>query len=112
MKTPPYIEKPGRNDPCPCGSGKKYKKCHGETGVPSRNPGTKTDIASVLDQAFAHEKQREKQQGMGRPIISARVGERRFVAVGSEIFASEKWKTFHDFLISYLQIVFGPEWIK
>ena len=24
------VEKtPGRNDPCPCGSGKKYKKCHG-----------------------------------------------------------------------------------
>ena len=22
-------EKAGRNDPCPCGSGKKYKKCHG-----------------------------------------------------------------------------------
>jgi preprotein translocase subunit SecA len=22
--------KVGRNDPCPCGSGKKYKKCHGE----------------------------------------------------------------------------------
>jgi len=22
-------EKTGRNDPCPCGSGKKYKKCHG-----------------------------------------------------------------------------------
>ena len=21
--------KVGRNDPCPCGSGKKYKKCHG-----------------------------------------------------------------------------------
>ena len=20
----------GRNEPCPCGSGKKYKKCHGE----------------------------------------------------------------------------------
>jgi uncharacterized protein len=20
---------PERNDPCPCGSGKKYKKCHG-----------------------------------------------------------------------------------
>jgi preprotein translocase subunit SecA len=20
-------KKPGRNDPCPCGSGKKYKKC-------------------------------------------------------------------------------------
>ena len=23
-------EKVGRNDPCPCGSGKKYKKCHGQ----------------------------------------------------------------------------------
>jgi uncharacterized protein YecA (UPF0149 family) len=21
--------KVGRNDPCPCGSGRKYKKCHG-----------------------------------------------------------------------------------
>jgi uncharacterized protein YecA (UPF0149 family) len=21
--------KVGRNDPCPCGSGKKYKNCHG-----------------------------------------------------------------------------------
>jgi SEC-C motif-containing protein len=21
--------KPGRNDPCPCGSGMKYKRCHG-----------------------------------------------------------------------------------
>ena len=25
-------EKTGRNDPCPCGSGKKYKKCHGAAG--------------------------------------------------------------------------------
>ena len=23
-------EKPKRNDPCPCGSGKKYKKCCGK----------------------------------------------------------------------------------
>jgi preprotein translocase subunit SecA len=23
------VERVGRNDPCPCGSGKKYKKCHG-----------------------------------------------------------------------------------
>jgi preprotein translocase subunit SecA len=29
---PPFVrrgEKVGRNDPCPCGSGKKYKQCHG-----------------------------------------------------------------------------------
>ena len=31
----PYVregQKVGRNDPCPCGSGKKYKRCHGELG--------------------------------------------------------------------------------
>jgi hypothetical protein len=30
--TEPYVRgapKVGRNDPCPCGSGKKFKKCHG-----------------------------------------------------------------------------------
>ncbi len=25
-----FVEKVGRNDPCPCGSGKKYKNCHGK----------------------------------------------------------------------------------
>jgi preprotein translocase subunit SecA len=32
-KTKPIVRetpKVGRNDPCPCGSGKKYKKCHGK----------------------------------------------------------------------------------
>ncbi|HEY5640909.1 MAG TPA: SEC-C metal-binding domain-containing protein, partial [Dehalococcoidia bacterium] len=29
----PSNKKVGRNDPCPCGSGKKYKKCHGGTGA-------------------------------------------------------------------------------
>ena len=28
-------KKVGRNDPCPCGSGKKYKQCHG-AGIPDR----------------------------------------------------------------------------
>jgi preprotein translocase subunit SecA len=31
-KAQPFVrqgEKVGRNDPCPCGSGKKYKQCHG-----------------------------------------------------------------------------------
>jgi len=31
-------EKVGRNDPCPCGSGKKYKKCHGAAGPGTAGP--------------------------------------------------------------------------
>jgi preprotein translocase subunit SecA len=33
--TPIRVPKVGRNDPCPCGSGKKYKKCHGATSAAS-----------------------------------------------------------------------------
>lgn len=29
-KRPVNVKKVGRNDPCPCGSGKKYKNCHGK----------------------------------------------------------------------------------
>jgi uncharacterized protein YecA (UPF0149 family) len=28
--SPVTVDKIGRNDPCYCGSGKKYKKCHGK----------------------------------------------------------------------------------
>ena len=31
MNTIVKPKKIGRNDPCPCGSGKKYKYCHGRT---------------------------------------------------------------------------------
>jgi preprotein translocase subunit SecA len=27
---PKAVPRVGRNDPCPCGSGKKYKHCHGK----------------------------------------------------------------------------------
>jgi preprotein translocase subunit SecA len=31
-KRMPIVAEPkvGRNDPCPCGSGKKFKQCHGK----------------------------------------------------------------------------------
>lgn len=31
-KTPP-VPKVGANEPCPCGSGEKYKRCHGKLGI-------------------------------------------------------------------------------
>jgi hypothetical protein len=30
---PPTEKKVGRNEPCPCGSGKKFKQCHGKPGA-------------------------------------------------------------------------------
>jgi preprotein translocase subunit SecA len=34
---PRRVFKFGRNKPCPCGSGKKYKRCHGVVNYPT-NP--------------------------------------------------------------------------
>ncbi len=34
-KQPVKVQKVGRNDPCPCGSGLKYKKCHGRFEEPT-----------------------------------------------------------------------------
>jgi len=41
--------KVGRNDPCPCGSGRKYKKCHGFTGPESIKRSSPSPIAKVVD---------------------------------------------------------------
>jgi hypothetical protein len=34
---PIHSSKIGRNDPCPCGSGKKYKQCHGRWFILYKN---------------------------------------------------------------------------
>ncbi len=43
----------GRNDPCPCGSGKKYKNCHSGSGSPAKLKYTpKTHTTDDLDTAL------------------------------------------------------------
>ncbi|MDB5775026.1 MAG: hypothetical protein JWP38_1159 [Herbaspirillum sp.] len=39
--------KPGRNDPCPCGSGEKYKKCCGKVIALTPAPAATSAMASV-----------------------------------------------------------------
>ena len=36
LRRPVAVSKVGRNQPCPCGSGKKYKHCHGRFAPPAR----------------------------------------------------------------------------
>ncbi len=65
-----------------------------------------------MRRAEAERKQREKQQVLGKPIISTEVAGNRVVAVGNTIYTSKRWKTFHDFLRQYLIDKLGPEWFK
>src|ERR1700731_4650253 len=83
----------GRNQPCPCGNGKKYKRCHGAY----------TAIASPV---------REKQQGLGRPIVTAKLRHGQMVAVGNRVHLSPTWRTFHDFLRDHLFSLLGKEWLE
>ena len=96
--------KVGRNDPWICGSGKKYKKCC------MNKSAIKDDISLQLAKLQAQQKQIEKQQGLGRSIISIEHNGYRFVAVGNRMCYSKNWKTFHDFLFDNIKFVFGKEW--
>jgi|GEM_PF-256161 hypothetical protein len=102
-------QKIGRNQACPCGSGKKYKKCCYIT----QSPGFSEKIESVTKQKNAEflaiEVQRKQQQGLGRPIISTQLGDKRLVAVGNKLI-SGSYKTFHDFLFDYIKRLFGSKW--
>jgi hypothetical protein len=106
----------GRNAPCPCGSGKKFKHCHGSvnTASPAAMPKLPSDawMQQIIARKEAEHRQREQQQGMGRPIISVDTASGyRIVCVGNRVFYSPKWKTFHDFLRDYPAFLFGEPWM-
>jgi hypothetical protein len=99
------MAKIGRNQPCPCGSGKKYKRCHGSHAeAAARLPAQEAFRAGELI--------RQHQQGHGRPIIATKVADHQIVAVGNTIYYSKNWKTFPDFLASYIIARLGKEWLK
>lgn len=102
--------KPSRNEPCPCRSGKKFKRCHG---------GPNADYEEMISRganeaqrmAEIHWIQQQRQQGLGRPIIAAEAAGKRIVAVGHRLFQGV-WPTFHDFLYSYIFDVLGRDWFE
>ena len=66
----------GRNDPCHCGSGKKFKRCHWQILDPVR-PLPSSVIPPEVIQRFMErhkvdELRRENQQGLGKLIIGTK----------------------------------------
>lgn len=102
-------KKIGRNDPCPCGSGGKYKKCHGRFSVTPLDP-MPEQIKAMIESHEAKEARRKSQQGHGRPIISTEFQGYRITAVGNRIHYAKTHKTFVDFLGGYIRTALGPEW--
>jgi hypothetical protein len=100
------MAKIGRNQPCPCGSGNKFKRCHGSGQAPLPN----TTATLTLQRRQAEIRQRQQQQGLGRPIVSGKLGGRRLVAVKNRLLHSAGWQTFHDFLFEYIIMALGRDW--
>ena len=105
-------KKPGRNGPCPCGSGEKYKKCcllskedHSRI-VP---PLSEAAVQKIHDREQLEQTRKEK-FGEIRPCIHADFDGNKFVAVGNELLYSSNWKTFPDFLFDYIKHVLGSAW--
>jgi len=129
------VAKVGRNDPCPCGSGKKYKKCHGNPLLPLASGGSTTGqlspkapfsfrelrpdeitpelkslqaeaINSRANPAFTH------QFGQVRPPISADYLGYKFVVAGNKVLyqPKEKAQFFTDILLTFVTNTFGKEW--
>lgn len=110
-------EQAGRNNLCPCGSGKKYKKCCLLLkGVPTRRilPSlsiTPAMTGKIRSQLEAERKRKEK-FGEVRPAVHCDFRGHKVVAVGNELHWSKDWKQFPDFLLDYVKIALGREWGK
>jgi hypothetical protein len=116
------MPKIGRNEPCPCKSGKKYKKCCGSPAVASGQSqppfeiiyGAPRNIPPDVLRAF-HENQEkeaariERYGHVRRPIAIDHQGY-KVVAVGNKLTWAKNWKTFHDFLFNYIAGLLGKEW--
>jgi len=77
--------KVGRNDPCPCGSGKKYKRCHGAT----EGPQDATNEINTFDLTPAEHTAAEAELHPVRSPLSQRVA-RDGTAVEIEIYGDGK----------------------
>lgn len=110
--------KVGRNDPCPCGSGKKYKKCCLQKQIP---PPSEEDIKQVIEVFQKHEAEKRFLEEKGifinyvnpctytDPKTKQRV---KIWALGSRLFYNRpEHETFHEFIIDHLlKMVLGKEW--
>jgi len=107
-------KKIGRNSACPCGSGKKFKHCHGRLNNQSVRitNGVPEEIEQKIAEMQAKDRAFEAAHGKGKPIITTEFKDWRFVAVGNELHYAKKEKTkyFPDFLGNYIGSKLGTAW--
>lgn len=101
------MTKPGRNDPCPCGSGKKYKKCCMNKEIPP--------IPEEVMEYFRNIPKEPFERGgfiTGRPFIGTVFQNNRMRAVGNVIYKRPIDETFHQFLLRIFSELLTKDWFN
>jgi hypothetical protein len=91
--------KTGRNDPCPCGSGKKYKKCCMPGHEEARKLMPKEQLKQMEEKAKAREKL-EKEVGMGFELIFSQEYQRADQYARKQIETFPEDDRFYDILLN------------
>ena len=83
--------KAGRNDPCPCGSGLKFKKCCLNKTWSSKKAMTDLppDDLKLMQELFRKHHDRLNKFGQVRPIAHANVKDQKVTSVGNQIYYSK-----------------------
>ncbi|MCD8160211.1 MAG: preprotein translocase subunit SecA [Clostridiales bacterium] len=81
----------GRNDPCPCGSGKKWKNCHGKDGATTYDPADFAPAEEAKEEAPAEEPVQETPAPVAEavPETAAPVAETAPEAAAEEVPAEK-----------------------
>jgi hypothetical protein len=69
-----------------------------------------SEILAAIERHKAEDLIRQQQQGLGRPLVSMKMGGQQIIAAGDTLYHSPKWKTVPDFLSDYLRTILGGEW--
>lgn len=93
------VSRAGRNDPCPCGSGKKYKKCCLSRHEEARKHVPREQVQEMEERARANEK-REKEVKRGFEFIFSEDYERAARYAGKQLLTHPEDDRFHDILVS------------
>ena len=113
-------ETPGRNDPCPCGSGTKYKKCC-EGKVPRARDVLLPTMKELKRMRRDLDKRGEDQGAILRENFGVLVNYvspvlwkgKKVWAIKNRVFPDRPPKeTFHEFLYYFLKVTLGSEWGK
>jgi SEC-C motif len=122
------VERPRRNDPCHCGSGKKYKQCHLDADaasdrierlrceIPPADPASMAEVMPILEAKLAKEQETDRRlrEEYGVHINYVRPVQwqgGKVWAIGSRVYPGRPpTETFHEFILHVLRGTLGEPW--